>query len=66
MVIETVFALPGVGYLAWESISLSDLPVVQAIVLLVALAYITLTIAAGIGTMGSPPRARGHPSAPKR
>ena len=27
---------------------------------------ITLTIAAGIGTMGSPPRARGHPSAPKR
>lgn len=58
VVIETVFALPGVGYLAWQSISLSDLPVVQAIVLLVALAYITLTIAADIFNAWLDPRSR--------
>ena len=35
IVIETVFALHGVGYLAWESISKNDFPVVQAVVLVV-------------------------------
>jgi peptide/nickel transport system permease protein len=48
VVIETIFALPGVGYLAWESISLSDLPVVQAIVLMVAVLYVVLTLASDI------------------
>jgi peptide/nickel transport system permease protein len=43
IVIETVFALHGVGYLAWESIGRSDLPVVQAIVLLLSLFYVVLT-----------------------
>jgi hypothetical protein len=33
IVIETVFALHGVGFLAWESISKDDFPVVQAVVL---------------------------------
>jgi len=31
VVIETIFALHGVGYLAWEAISQNDYPVVQAI-----------------------------------
>ena len=33
IVIEQVFALHGVGYLAWESIGKNDFPVVQAVVL---------------------------------
>jgi peptide/nickel transport system permease protein len=36
IVIETVFALHGVGFLAWESISKNDFPVVQAVVLVLA------------------------------
>jgi peptide/nickel transport system permease protein len=46
IVIEAVFALHGVGYLAWESISKNDFPVVQAVVLILALIYIALTLLA--------------------
>ena len=48
IVIETVFALHGVGFLAWESISKNDFPVVQAVVLVFALIYIALTMAADL------------------
>lgn len=58
VVIETIFALPGVGYLAWESISLSDLPVVQAIVLMVAVIYVLLTLASDILNAWLDPRIR--------
>lgn len=58
VVIETIFALPGVGYLAWESISLSDLPVVQAIVLMVAVLYVLLTLASDILNAWLDPRVR--------
>lgn len=44
VVIETVFGIQGVGYLAWESITRLDTPVVQAIMLLVAIFYITLVL----------------------
>ena len=40
IVIETVFALHGVGYLGWESIAKNDFPVVQAVVLVLAVIYI--------------------------
>jgi len=42
-IIESVFALHGIGYLALVSISRSDLPVVQALVLLLASIYVVLT-----------------------
>ena len=45
IVIETVFALHGVGYLGWESIAKNDFPVVQAVVLVLAAIYIGLTLA---------------------
>src|SRR6266478_1158987 len=48
VVIESVFALPGVGYLAWESITKNDFPVVQAVVLFLAVIYIALTVLAAI------------------
>jgi len=48
VVIETVFGIQGVGYLAWESITRLDVPVVQAIMLLVAIFYITLVLVADV------------------
>ncbi len=58
VVIETIFALHGVGYLAWESISRSDIPVVQAIVLLISLFYIFLTLLADLLNAYLDPRIR--------
>jgi peptide/nickel transport system permease protein len=58
IVIETVFALHGIGYLAWESIGRSDLPVVQAIVLLLSLFYVVLTFLSDILNAFLDPRIR--------
>ncbi len=58
IVIETVFALHGVGYLAWESISKNDFPVVQAVVLVLALIYIALTLLADLLNAILDPRLR--------
>ena len=58
IVIESVFNLPGVGYLAWESISKNDFPVVQAVVMLLALIYIGLTLAADLLNAVLDPRLR--------
>ena len=48
VVIETIFALDGVGHLAYQSISNLDLPVVQAIVTLLSFIYVGLTLAADL------------------
>ena len=58
IVIETVFALHGVGYLAWESISKNDFPVVQAVVLVLASLYIALTLLSDILNAVLDPRLR--------
>lgn len=58
VVIETIFALNGLGYLAWESISHNDFPVVQAIVLLISVFYILLTLAADVANAWLDPRIR--------
>ena len=58
IVIETVFALHGVGFLAWESISKNDFPVVQAVVLVLALIYIGLTLVADLLNAVLDPRLR--------
>ena len=42
VVIETLFALHGVGFLAWQSINAADLPIVQAIVLILSMSYVGL------------------------
>jgi peptide/nickel transport system permease protein len=59
VVTESVFALPGVGYLAWESIIKNDFPVVQAVVLFLAIIYIGLTLLADIMNALLDPRLRG-------
>jgi ABC-type dipeptide/oligopeptide/nickel transport system permease component len=59
VVTESVFALPGVGYLAWESITKNDFPVVQAVVLFLAVIYIVLTLLADMANALLDPRLRG-------
>ena len=56
--IERVFNLPGIGYLAWESLSKNDFPVTQAVVLILALIYIGLTLAADMLNALLDPRLR--------
>jgi len=57
-IIESVFALHGIGYLALVSISRSDLPVVQALVLLLAAIYVVLTFIGDILNAFIDPRIR--------
>ena len=40
IVIETIFQINGLGYLAWESIQRKDLPMMQAIVLVLSVIYV--------------------------
>jgi len=58
VIIESVFALHGIGYLGWESISRSDFPVVQGVVLVVAVIYILLTVVADLLNASLDPRIR--------
>src|SRR6218665_3422081 len=56
VVIESVFALDGLGYLAFRSISYKDFPVLQTIVLLLSLIYVVLTTLADIANVWLDPR----------
>ena len=58
IVIESVFAINGLGRLAWESLLRSDLPVVQAIILILSLIYVTLTTAGDLINAWLDPRLR--------
>ncbi len=59
IVIESVFALNGLGRLAWESLLRADLPVVQAIILILSLVYVVLTTASDLLNAMLDPRIRG-------
>ncbi|GGC72332.1 ABC transporter permease [Chelatococcus reniformis] len=48
VIIEVVFGLNGLGYLARESIRRADLPVVQSIVLLISFFYVVLILLADV------------------
>lgn len=58
IVIEQVFALHGVGFLAWESIGKNDFPVVQAVVMVLAVIYVALTTVADLLNAVLDPRLR--------
>ncbi len=58
IVVESIFALHGAGYLAWESIGRHDLPVVQAIVLVFSVIYIVLTFLSDLLNAWLDPRIR--------
>ena len=44
MVVETIFAWPGIGRLAYEGISFRDFPVVQTTVLLTGLTIVGINL----------------------
>jgi ABC-type dipeptide/oligopeptide/nickel transport system permease component len=56
VIIETVFALDGLGYLASQAISFSDFPLMQAVVMLLAFAYVALTLLADVVNAWLDPR----------
>jgi len=58
IVIETIFAINGLGFLAWESIQRADLPMMQAIVLVLSIFYIVLTFLADVLNAWLDPRIR--------
>ncbi len=58
VVVETIFALDGLGYLAYQSITFKDFPVMQNIVLLLSVIYVALTLASDIANAWLDPRIR--------
>ncbi len=58
VVIESIFALDGLGYLAYQSITYKDFPVMQLIVLLLSLIYVVLTLLADVANAWLDPRIR--------
>jgi peptide/nickel transport system permease protein len=58
VVIETIFALDGLGYLAYQSIAFKDYPVMQIIVLMLSVIYVVLTLASDIANAWLDPRIR--------
>ena len=58
VVVETIFALDGLGYLAYQSITFKDFPVMQSIVLLLSVIYVVLTLASDVANAWLDPRIR--------
>jgi peptide/nickel transport system permease protein len=58
VVVEVVFNIRGLGYLAWESIQKGDFPVIQAVVLLFALLFVVLTMLSDLLNAALDPRLR--------
>ncbi|MEZ5855117.1 MAG: ABC transporter permease [Hyphomicrobiaceae bacterium] len=58
IVIETIFQVNGLGFLAWESIQRADLPMMQAIVLVLSIIYVLLTFIADMLNAYLDPRMR--------
>ena len=60
VVVEVVFNYPGLGRLLIDAISGRDLPVVQAITLIVAATYVAINLIADILSLALNPRLRSH------
>ena len=58
IVVESVFALDGVGLLAWTAIQRADAPVLQGIVVLVAFIFVLLNLLADLLNAALDPRLR--------
>ena len=60
VVVEVVFNVRGIGYLAWESIGKGDFPVVQAVVLLFAIIFVGLNLVSDLAGALLDPRLRSR------
>jgi ABC-type dipeptide/oligopeptide/nickel transport system permease component len=58
VVIETIFALDGLGFLAYQSITHKDFPVIQAVVMLLSVLYVLLTLLGDVANAWLNPRLR--------
>ncbi|MHB2263685.1 ABC transporter permease [Aliihoeflea sp. PC F10.4] len=60
LVVETVFALNGAGFAAWQSVSRNDLPTMQALILIFSLFYIFFNLLADVLNAWLDPRLRDN------
>lgn len=58
VIVESIFALNGIGFLAFQSIVRADFPVVQSIVVFISFAYIVLTFLSDVINAWLDPRIR--------
>jgi peptide/nickel transport system permease protein len=58
VVVETIFARPGLGRTLLNAVTVRDVPVVIGVVLIVALAYILVTLVTDLASRGIDPRLR--------
>ncbi|MEO6201203.1 MAG: ABC transporter permease [Cryobacterium sp.] len=61
VVVETVFARPGLGRTLLNAVTVRDVPVVVGVVLVVAVAYILMTLATDLASRIADPRLRPAP-----
>jgi peptide/nickel transport system permease protein len=59
VIVETVFAWPGIGRLALDSVAARDYPVVQAVVLLIAGIFVLINLLVDLSYLVLDPRTRG-------
>ena len=58
VIVETVFAWPGIGRLALDSVAARDYPVVQAVVLLIAAIFVVINLLVDLSYLALDPRTR--------
>lgn len=58
VVVESLFSYPGLGYLLTSSVGNRDIPVIQAIVLIISTGYVVINIAADVLTVLVTPKLR--------
>jgi peptide/nickel transport system permease protein len=60
IIVETVFAWPGMGRLAYESISRVDFPLIQAVVLFYGLLFVSINLLSDVAYTWIDPRIKGR------
>ena len=58
VVVETIFARPGLGRTLLQAVTLRDVPVVTGVVLVVALVYVLMTVLTDVASRIADPRLR--------
>ncbi|SFN53877.1 ABC transporter permease [Mycetocola miduiensis] len=64
VVVETIFARPGLGRTLLQAVTLRDVPIVTGVVLLVALVYIIMTVVTDAASRLADPRLRNAEAQP--
>lgn len=62
VIVETIFARPGLGRTLMQAVTVRDVPVVTGVVLVVALIYVLMTLASDAASALVDPRQRAQPA----